>query len=84
MNERIQQIQALLVEALNLEDFSPEEIDPDMALFGEGLELDSLDALQLAVALEEQFGVRISEEQGQAVFRSIRAIAEHLEAELGG
>jgi len=81
----VEQVRDALMDALNLrEDWKPEEIDPDGQLFGDaGLGLDSLDALQLAVALEERWGVKIDEETGATVFRSVRSIADHLNAQDG-
>jgi acyl carrier protein len=72
-------IKRLMVSELNLKGRDPEAIDDDAPLFGAGLGLDSLDALQLAMSLEEKFGVRIPDgEQARAIFRSVRAIAEHI------
>jgi acyl carrier protein len=74
------EIKALLVESLDLRSKKPEEIGDDLPLFGEGLKLDSLDALQLAVALEERFGVEVPEgEEGRRVFASVSAIAEFIQ-----
>lgn len=74
------EIKALLVEALDLRSKKPSDIGDDMPLFGEGLKLDSLDALQLAVALEERFGVEVPEgEEGRRIFASVNAIAEFVE-----
>ncbi len=71
------EIKEMIVESLNLEDMDPAEIEDDQPLFGSGLELDSLDALQLAVAIEEKFGVPITDESmGQKVFASVTALAE--------
>jgi acyl carrier protein len=73
------QIKHLIIKELNLEGRDPSTIADDAPLFGEGLGLDSLDALQLAVALEEQMGVRIPEgDETRAVFRSVRTLAEHV------
>ena len=70
------EIKALLIEALDLRSKKPSDIGDDLALFGDGLKLDSLDALQLAVALEERFGVEVPEgEEGRRVFASVNAIA---------
>lgn len=52
----------LLVEALNLEDISAEEIDPEEALFGDGLGLDSIDALEIALAISQKYGVQMQAE----------------------
>ena len=56
------QIKKILVESLNLEDVTPEQIGDDMPLWGEGLGLDSVDALELMVDLEQQYGIRIEDE----------------------
>lgn len=72
-------IKRLLVKELNLKGREPEAIDDDAPLFGAGLGLDSLDALQLAMSLEETFGVRIPDgEAARNIFRSVRAIADHV------
>lgn len=52
----------LLVEALNLEDINAQDIDPEEALFGEGLGLDSIDALEIALAISQQHGVQMQAE----------------------
>lgn len=73
-------IKEVLVEELNLQDRRPEEIEDDVPLFGDGLGLDSLDALQLAVALEEQFGVKIPEgDEAREIFANVASIAAFLE-----
>lgn len=76
----VAEVKELLVEALNLaEEYDPSEIADDAPLFGDaGLGLDSLDALQLAVALEERWGVSVREEDGESVFRSASTIAAHV------
>ena len=72
-------IKRLIVTELNLRGRDPETIDDDAPLFGTGLGLDSLDALQLAMALEEKMGARIPEgEEARAIFKSVRAIADHV------
>jgi acyl carrier protein len=74
------QIKQVIVDELNLPDQRPEDIDDDAPLFGEGLGLDSLDALQLAVAIEERFGVRIPEgDESRSIFRSVSTIAAFIE-----
>jgi acyl carrier protein len=73
-------IKQVLVDELNLQDRRPEDIADDMPLFGEGLGLDSLDALQLAVALEEQFGVKIPEgDEARSIFKNVASIAAFIE-----
>lgn len=71
------QLKELIVRELNLEGRAPESIQDDAPLFGEGLGLDSLDALQLAMAVEEQFSVRIPEgAEGRVAFASVTALAK--------
>ena len=72
-----QEIKELIIEALMLEDVTPAEIEPDAALFVDGLGLDSIDALELAMALEERYGVKIGDdpEQNQQIFASVRQLA---------
>ena len=73
-----QEIKELLIEALNLEDLRPEQIDPEEALFVEGLGLDSIDALELGLALQKRYGVSMSgdAEATRRHFSSIRALAQ--------
>ncbi|MEZ4216981.1 MAG: phosphopantetheine-binding protein [Myxococcota bacterium] len=75
------EIKKLIVETLMLEDVTPEEIVSTDPLFGEGLALDSIDALELALALESRYGVTVEEdaEQNQQIFASVRALAEFVE-----
>lgn len=69
-------LKRLLVSSLHLEGLDPESIADDQLLFGEGLGLDSVDALELVVALEREFRIAISsEEVGRDSFASIRALA---------
>jgi acyl carrier protein len=76
------EIKRLLIEALDLRGKSEADIPDDIALFGEGLKLDSLDALELAVAIEDRYGVRVPEgEAGRDVFASVAAIAEFVARE---
>lgn len=74
------QIKQLIVSELNLKGRTPDMIEDDAPLFGAGLGLDSLDALQLAMSIEEKLGVRIPEgEEARLVFRSVRSIAEFVD-----
>ena len=78
-----QRIKHLLVDKLHLEGLSPESIADDMPLFGEGLGLDSVDALELVVALEKEFTLRIqSHEVGREAFASVAALAAYVEGRL--
>jgi len=75
------EIKELLVRELNLEGRDPSTIDDDAPLFGGGLSLDSLDALQLAMSIEETYGVRIAEgDEARAIFASVSALARHVAA----
>jgi acyl carrier protein len=71
------EIKKLIIELLSLEDVTPADIEPEAALFVEGLGLDSIDALEIAMALEERYGVKIGEdpEQNQQIFASVRQLA---------
>ena len=68
-----------IVEQLNLNDVNPEEIATDEPLFGKGLGLDSIDALELIVLLEEKYGLKISQsEDGPKIFHSVASIAKYI------
>jgi len=80
MEELLLKIKEQVIEVLNLEDIEPEDIDTDAALFGDGLGLDSIDALELIVLLEKQYGIKIEDpKDGKKIFYSIRTIAEYIE-----
>ena len=78
------QLKEVIVESLMLEDVKPEEIDSEEALFVDGLGLDSIDALELAIAIDKKFGVRIKpdDEDTRKVFASVRSLAGYLESQL--
>ena len=71
----------LLVESLNLEDQDPAQIDPEAALFNDGLGLDSIDALELALAISKRYGfqLRSDNEENRRIFASLRALSAHVE-----
>jgi len=70
------QLKELLISQLALEDITPEEIKDDEPIFGEGLGLDSLDAVEIVVLLQRNFGVTMKEtEKGNEIFRSINTLA---------
>ena len=79
-NPLISELQHLIVESLALEDVQPEDIDPDEPLFGEGL--DSIDALELGLALKKRFGVTLTaeSEESRAVFKNVRSLADYIES----
>ena len=79
MDELIEKLKQEVIQQLNLEDISPEDIDPDSPLFGEGLGLDSIDALELIVLLEKNYGIKIEDpKDGKKIFFSIRTMAEYI------
>lgn len=71
----------LLIDSLHLEDLRPAQIEPEAPLFGEGLGLDSIDALELALAISKRYGfqMRSDGEQNRQVFASLRALSAHIE-----
>ena len=77
------EIKLLIIEALRLEGITPTDIEAEAALFNEGLGLDSIDALDLAMTLEERYGVRGSKDtaENRRRFASIRALAAFVAAE---
>jgi acyl carrier protein len=77
-----QSVKLLIVEALMLEDVAPEQIVDDAPLFGEGLGLDSIDALELAIAIDKRFGVKIEaeDERNREIFRSVASLTAHIAA----
>jgi acyl carrier protein len=81
MEELMQKLKEQIIEQLNLEDMEPDEIGDDDPLFGDdGLGLDSIDALELIVLLEKEYGIKIENpKDGQKIFFSIRTMAEFIE-----
>ena len=80
MEELISTLKMQVIEALNLEDMEPDEIESDAPLFGDGLGLDSIDALELTVLLEKNYGIKIENPRdGKTIFYSIQSMAEHIE-----
>ena len=77
MTTLIDELKTLIVETLELEDITPADIDPDAPLFGDGLGLDSIDALELGVALQKRYRIRLEEEAGanREHFSSVAALA---------
>ena len=75
------ELAALFVEALNLE-IAPQDIDPAAPLYGEGLGLDSIDVLEIALVVSKRYGVhlRADDQQNQRIFRSLRHLAEYIGA----
>ncbi len=71
----------LLVESLNLDDVAADSIDPEAPLFNTGLGLDSIDALELALAISKKYGfqLRSDNEDNRRIFASLRALSEHIQ-----
>ncbi len=83
-HELIERLKELIITRLKLSDLTPEMIDPDAPLFGEGLGLDSIDALELVLGLEKEFGVVIPDaEVGRKVFQSVRTMAQYVVEQQG-
>ena len=82
MTDLIDEMRRLIVDALILEDVKPEDIDPDAPLFVEGLGLDSIDALELAIAIDRKYHVslRAEDPRTRETFRSVRSLAEFVAA----
>lgn len=72
----------LLVESLNLEGIEPDQIDPEAALFNDGLGLDSIDALELALAISKRYGfqLRSDNDENRRIFTSLRTLSAHVES----
>ena len=76
-----QEVAELILESLNLEDIIPSDIDPEAALFNDGLGLDSIDALELAMAITQKYGFQLkSDDSNNAqIFSSLRNLTKHIE-----
>ncbi|NNG21875.1 phosphopantetheine-binding protein [Telluria aromaticivorans] len=77
-----QEVKALIIDVLQLEDITPDDIDAEAPLFVEGLGLDSIDALEIGVALQKRYGITLSAESQETRrhFASVRALASMIEA----
>ena len=81
MDELILELKNELIKVLNLEGVKPEDIGDDSELFGSGLGLDSIDALELIVLLEKNYGIKLKDPaQGKEIFKSVRTMAEYVRA----
>lgn len=82
MQELEQEITMLVIESLSLEDIRPQDIDPEAALFVDGLGLDSIDALELGLALQKRYGVTLSSDtqETRRHFASVRTLASFVSA----
>jgi len=74
-----QKLKQQIIEALNLEDIEPDDIESDAPLFGDGLGLDSIDALELIVLLEKHYGIKVEDpKEGKKIFESINTMAAYI------
>ncbi len=81
MENLILKLKEEIIEVLNLEDVKPADIDEDAALFGEGLGLDSIDALELIVLMEKNYGIKLKDPaQGKEIFKSVKVLADYIAA----
>ena len=79
MEELILELKEPIIKALNLEEMTPDDIETDAPLFGEGLGLDSIDALELIVLLEKKYGIKLANPaEGKAIFTSVATIADYV------
>ncbi len=79
MDQLIQELKEKIVDHLNLTEVNPNDIDADAPLFGDGLGLDSIDALELIVLLQQDYGIKIANaEDGRNIFRTVRTMAEFI------
>lgn len=79
MEELILELKKQIIEVLNLEEMQPEDIDADAALFGTGLGLDSIDALELIVMMEKQYGIKLKDpKEGKEIFKSVATMADYI------
>ncbi|MGB8705486.1 MAG: phosphopantetheine-binding protein [Gillisia sp.] len=81
MNDLKTDLKRSIIEQLNLEELSVEDIENDEPLFGDGLGLDSIDALELIVLLEKDYGIKLTDPaEGKNIFASINKMADYIEA----
>ncbi len=79
MEELILKLKEEIIDVLNLEGMKPEDIDENAPLFGEGLGLDSIDALELIVLMEKNYGIKLANSaEGKQIFKSVRVMAEYI------
>lgn len=79
MEQLIEELKAQIIKAVNLEEMTPADIETDAPLFGEGLGLDSIDALELIVLMEKQYGIKLSSPaESKEILKSVRTMAEYV------
>ncbi|MGB4655034.1 MAG: phosphopantetheine-binding protein [Bacteroidales bacterium] len=80
MKSLIDTLKEEIIEVLNLEEISPEDIDEKAPLFGSGLGLDSIDALELIVLMERNYGIKLKDaNEGKEIFSSVETMAQYIE-----
>ncbi len=81
---KIEDLKVKIIEGLNLEDITPNEIEDEMALFGdEGLGLDSVDAIELTLILEKEFGVKVTNmAEAESIFASCTSLTAYINEQL--
>lgn len=81
MEQLKQKLKAQIIEALNLQDTRPEDIDDNAALFGDGLGLDSIDSLELMVLLERHYQIKVEDpREGRKILQSVQSMAEFIQS----
>lgn len=82
MDALIEKLKTQIIEQLNLAEVKPEDINPEAPLFGDGLGLDSIDALELIVLLEKHYGIKIEDpKDGKTIFQSVKTMAEYIKSQ---
>ena len=85
MEKLINELQAKIVDVLNLPDVEPQDIKPEEQLVGGRLGIDSIDVLEMVIMIEKDYGVKIdSRELGVKVFASVKTLAEHIHSNVSG
>lgn len=81
MSELTQELKAKIITQLNLEDLAIDDLADDTPLFGDGLGLDSIDALELIVMLDKSYGIKLADpKEGRKVFETVQTMADFIEA----
>lgn len=81
MSELTQELKEKIITQLNLEDITIDDLQDDTPLFGEGLGLDSIDALELIVMLDKSYGIKLADpKEGRKVFETVQTMADYIEA----
>ena len=79
MEELVKELKSEIIEALSLEDITPDDIDADAPLIGSGLGLDSIDALELIVLIEKKYGIKLQDHtNSKEVFKSVNVMAQFI------